>query len=101
MKQGQFRVRLRPCCGGAYTQVRLCGAVPTAVPARTLKRLAATLTFWSGWPVALALPVGHDSAGWCEAWSDGLQDVPERHLEIRFVLPRHRVRSGAGGHREP
>ena len=57
MKQGQFRVHVRPCCGGAYTRVQLCGSVPTAIPSRSLKRLAAMLAFWSGWPVALALSV--------------------------------------------
>lgn len=100
MKQGQFRVHLRPCCNGAYTRVLLCGSVPTAIPPRTLKRLAAMLTFWSGWPVALALFVGCETASWCEAWADSLQGIPERHLEIRFVLPRRRTRFAAGEHHE-
>ena len=92
MKEGQFRVRLRPCCGGAYTHVQLCGSVPTALPSQALKRMISMLAFWSGWPVALALSVGRDTAGWCDSWADALQDVPERHLELRFVLPRRRER---------
>ena len=56
MRQGQFQVRLRPCCGGAFTQLQLSGCVPTAIPPHLAKQLTESLTFWSGWPVLLALP---------------------------------------------
>jgi hypothetical protein len=92
MRQGQMRVRLRPIVGGSYTEVRLCGMVPTTVPPRAVQRALSLLRLWSGWPVALALCVEADAAGWCEVWADALADVPADHLEVRFVLPRDRVK---------
>jgi hypothetical protein len=95
MRQGQFRVRPSPCCGGAYTQVQLCGFVPTAAPpTRTLKRLAAGLALWSGWPVAVALSAAPDTADWCEAWVACLQDIPEHQLVVRLAR-RHGTRAQA------
>lgn len=103
MKRGQFRIRLRPYNGGAFTQVQLYGYVPTAIPARLAKRLTSLLTFWSGWPVALALCVDTATVGWCEQWADCVQDVPVHHLEVRFVPSpaRHIVRGQAGDRHEP
>jgi len=101
MKQGQFRVRLRPCCGGAFTQLRLSGCVPTAIPPRLAKQLTEILTFWSGWPVLLALPAVDATAGWCDLWADCLKDIPVRHLEIRFLLPRRLSRGEPGERHEP
>jgi hypothetical protein len=88
MRQGQMVIQLRVVQGGAYTELRLRGAVPTALPTRLVRRLMEILSSWSGWPVALALSVEADTAGWCEFWSDVLSSVPARHLEIRFTLPR-------------
>lgn len=95
MRQGQMQLQLRPVLGGAYTELRLRGTVSTALPAPVVRRLLATLSLSSGWPVALALCVEADAAGWCELWSDALSSIAERHLEIRFVLPRRRA---AGRH---
>ena len=99
MKQGQFRACLRPVCGGTFTEVRLCGFVPTAIPARVLRRLAAALTLWSGWPVVVALSVAPDTAAWCESWVAALQDIPERHLDVRFR--RRRVSATVAGQGRP
>ena len=81
-------MQLLPLHGGSFTEMRLRGAVPTALPSATLRRLFAVLSFWSGWPVVLVLSVDLATAGWCEIWSDALRDVHEHHLEIRFRKPR-------------
>jgi hypothetical protein len=101
MKRGQFRVRLRPLYDGHFTRVRLCGCVPTTVVPRQLQRLAAQLVLWSGWPVRLVLPAGVATAAWCELWVDSIKDIPDDHLEVRFALPRNRVRADSGGRHEP
>ena len=101
MRQGQFQVRLRPCCGGAFTQLQLSGCVPTAIPPHLAKQLTESLTFWSGWPVLLALPAAGATAGWCDLWTDCLKDIPVHHLEIRFLLPRRLNRVEPGERHEP
>jgi len=88
MKQGQFQIRLRPLCGGAFTRVQLCGCVPTAIPPQLVRRLAKLLSFWSGWPVVLALSVESETGGWCELWTESVKDIPERHLDLRFSPAR-------------
>jgi len=88
MKQGQFQVRLRPLYDGHFTRVQLCGCVPTTLMPRQLRRMAAQLTLWSGWPVRLALCADAETAAWCELWVDSLKEIPEDHLEVRFVMPR-------------
>ena len=87
-KRGQIRLHLSALHGGSFTRLWLCGAVPTALPPAVLGRLFAMLSFWSGWPVALALSVDEATASWCDVWSDALRDVPEHHLEIRFKSRR-------------
>ena len=103
MKQGQFRVRLRPLHGGAYTQAELRGAVPTAISPQQmqlLRRMAEMITAWSGWPVGLALYVAPGAGGWCDWWADRLQSIPARHLEVRFVPPRGRRSAQTPGERD-
>lgn len=84
MRSGQVVIRLRPFEAGSFTLWSACGSVPTAIPPAQLRRLLSGLTFWSGWPVHLALSVDAGTVGWCETWSEALAHVPERHLEVRF-----------------
>jgi hypothetical protein len=96
MKRGQFRVRLQPLFGGPFTMVQLSGCVPTAMVPRQLRYLAAELALWSGLPVSLALCADAKTAAWCELWVDCLKEIPEGHLEIRFVKPRGHSRPNKG-----
>ena len=91
MKQGQFRVFLRPLYGGRFTRVHICGCVPTAIPPRLLHRMAAQLALWSGWPVVLALSAEAEAVGWCEVWTDCVKEIPEHHLEFKFLRPCRRA----------
>jgi hypothetical protein len=89
MPQGQFRLRLSPRHGGAFTSWRLCGCVATALPSRDMRRLMQTLSFWSGWPVELVLPAEVGTDAWFEWWADVAAGIPLNNLQVRFVLARH------------
>ena len=78
-------VRLSPLCDGAYTHLKIEGALPTALPAKALQRLARALAFWSGYPVACALSVEGQATGWCGWWLDQLALIPAHHLELQCV----------------
>jgi len=92
MNRGQFQMQLSPLCGGSFTRLRVCGALPTALPARELARLTARLALWSGWPVQLALPVEGVTDAWFDFWTDAATRVPAHRLELRFTLtPRRRT----------
>jgi hypothetical protein len=88
MKDGQMTMRLTPEHGGSYTNLRLSGSVPTAVPQRTATHLVRGLTFWSGWPVECVLSVDREAASWCEWWTDLLAGIPEHHLKLRYRIRR-------------
>jgi len=91
MRQGQMRVRLQPLDGGAFTEMQLCGTVPTALPPQVMRQLVSTLSFWSGWPVVLALRAEVATAGWFEYWCDAVSGIPARHLELRVRRSRART----------
>ena len=73
--------------GGSYTQVKVDGGFPTALPERELRRMAQALTFWSGYPVACALSVDGQAMDWCGWWLDHLALSPAHHLELQCVRP--------------
>ncbi len=89
MRHGQAQVVLSPLQGGSFTKVTLSAMIPTSPPPAHLRSALAGLAFWSGWPVELVLCVGAEADAWCDVWSDALSTVAERHLELRFQLPRH------------
>ena len=89
MQDSRVRVWLSPLVGGAYTKFRITGTIPTAVPARKLKRLVEELSFWSGYLVECALSVEREGASWCEWWTDRLAVIPERHLKVSFIIRRN------------
>jgi hypothetical protein len=80
----RMRLKLIPLNGGAYTQLSLRGPLPTALPPQLMRRLLSAMSFWNGWPVDVVLFVDAQTAGWCEAWTDVLCAVPERHLQVQF-----------------
>lgn len=84
-KRGQIKLKLSALHGGSFTELRLRGALPTALSPVGLRRLFTRLSFWSGWPVELVLSVDEATAAWCDVWIDALRDVPEHHLEIRLA----------------
>lgn len=86
MRSGQVVIRLQPFEAGSFTLWSAHGSVPTAVPPAQLRRLLSGLSFWSGWPVHLALPVDADTVGWCQCWSEALAHVPARHLEVCYTI---------------
>lgn len=86
MKHGQMKVQLSPQNGGAYTRLRLCGSVPTAVPRKTAAQLVRGLSLWSGWPVECVLSVEREAACWCEWWTDLLADISVHHLKLRYCI---------------
>jgi hypothetical protein len=82
---GQFQIQISPQHQGAFTRCRVVGSVPTAIPRHHLRPLMRAVSFWSGWPVSLALPVEVATVAWFEQWADGLADIPEDHLQMRLV----------------
>lgn len=87
MRRGQVRLYLRPVHDGAFTSLSLRGALITAVPPKDLATICQKLSFWSGWPVECVLPAG-SAAPWFEYWTEVIDLVPARLLEVRFVVPR-------------
>jgi hypothetical protein len=90
MSQVQIEVELRPLNGGAYTELRLRGPVVSGVSPAHLRRLFSMLSFWSGWPVALALPVERVPASWVCYWQSALSAVPARHLVLHALVRKNR-----------
>ena len=88
MRHSRFRMWLSPVLGGSYTRMRLCGAVPTTLPPKELRRLSAMLSQWSGYPVELVLPVAAEKATWLDLWAEAVKTTPGRHLEVRFAVQR-------------
>ena len=88
MKPGQFRMILKPLLGGSFTQWRLFGSTVTPVPHAEMQRLIEQLSFWSGWPVELVLPVDIGADAWFEWWTNAMTDIPADHLQVRFVINR-------------
>lgn len=82
----QLRLHLCPLRDGAFTGMKLSGAVTTTLPKDEVCRLLERLSLWSGRPVEVALPVDEVANGWFEWWTDVLQGVPAPHIEIRFVM---------------
>ena len=85
MQNGRIKVWLSPLNGGSYTQLRLIGTLPTALPVRELRSLIEKLSFFSGYPVECALFVDEETAGWCEWWTGRLAVMPVRHLKVRYI----------------
>lgn len=96
-RAGQFHIRLQSRHRGRFTQWRACGSVPTTLPKQQLQHLMEMITYWSGWPVELVLPVEVDTAGWCELWADALADVPAEYLHLRLVVCRRRAQGKRDG----
>jgi hypothetical protein len=85
MRSAKMQLRLSPLNGGAYTQLRLWGPLPTDPQPRQWRSLLAMLSHANGYPVHAVLSVA--DPGFCEVWTHALCDVPERHLELRFRRP--------------
>jgi hypothetical protein len=94
MKTDRFKLRLRPTRDGVFTQLRLCGLVPTALPPCELSRLLRQLSSWTGAPVEIALPADVHTAEWFELWTYALSELPAHLLQVRFTLKRRRQRRG-------
>jgi hypothetical protein len=98
MKNRPFELHVTPLHDASSSRLRLCGAVATAAPERTLRRWLLQLSRWSGCPVELVLPVDAGTAAWFESWTDAVSELPAHHLQIRFTLQRlHRPRRGSDG----
>ena len=89
MRSPVMQLRLISLQGGAYTQLRLQGPVPTAPQPRQVRQLLTLLARWHGGPVHVVLSAA--DAGFSEVWTDALCAVPERHLRVRFVLDGKRA----------
>jgi len=87
-RPGQFHIRLHPACGGRFTEWRISGSTPTAIPSWHLRRLMQAMCLWSGWPVSLALPAEVETARWFSWWTDALADVPPEHLHVDYAVAR-------------
>lgn len=96
MRNGQIRARLFPQCGGSFTRLVLCGALPTALPKWELRRLIERLSLFSGYPIECVLSVDKEAASWCEWWSELLVGMPERQIELVY----RQVRGMRGDNRE-
>jgi len=81
-------MRLRPLYHGAFTQWRIRGVVPTAIPRHDMSELLAKLSFWSGWPVEVMLPVEIETAAWLECWTEAVADFPGHRVQVRFIPRR-------------
>src|SRR5262245_7866270 len=77
-----------PAHGGAYTQIRVTGAVVTTPSVGDVRRLQAVLSFWHGGPVEVVLSVAgtNGDSCWAELWDDVMREVPAHHAEIRFEV---------------
>lgn len=71
---------------GMRTELSLSAALPSSVPAETMRELMAALALWSSAPVSIVLVVDEHSSDWCERWSLNLRDVEEDEIEVRFEL---------------
>jgi len=94
MKHDAFKLSLKPIDDGSFTQLRLCGSVVTALPAREIRRLVKQLWSYTGEPVELVLPVDVGTVAWFELWTYAISEIPAHHLQVRFTLERRRQRSG-------
>jgi|GEM_PF-2537844 len=96
-KPGQFHVTLRPAAGGAFTEWRISGSTPTAIPALQLQFLMQAIALWSGWPVALALSVELGTAAWFSWWTDALAGVEPEHVQVEYVIFQDASEEYGGG----
>ncbi len=92
---------LRPLFDGAYTQISLRGPVATVPQPREMRRLMSLLWLWHGRPVDVVLYADGTNSGacWLEIWEDVLGRVPDRHLDIRYLLLRNTLAQGASHER--
>jgi hypothetical protein len=91
----KLAIELRPSMDGAYTWVKMQGAVATIAQPKEVRSLFKVLSWWSGAPVDLALCVDGTNSGsrWLEIWDDVLLRVRGRHLfEVRFVVSHETLR---------
>lgn len=86
MRAKVMQLRLISLQGGAYTQLRLQGPVPTAPQPQQVRRLLTLLARWHGGPIDVVLSAADPS--FSEVWTDALCAVPGRHLRVRFVIDR-------------
>lgn len=94
-------LELRPLHDGAYTQIALNGPVATVPQVLQVRRLLSLLWYWHGGPVDVVLCVDGTSPGacWLEVWDDVLGRVPRRHLDVRYLISRDTLATGAGHER--
>lgn len=85
MPQNSLLVQLSSLHGGAYTQVKVKGVFPTALPEQALLHLTRGISLVTGYPVTCVLFVESQAMGWCGWWLDHLALIPERHLEVQCV----------------
>jgi hypothetical protein len=84
MQDGQMKVWLSPLHGGAFTRLKLTGALPSSLPVFELRRLISRLSFFSGYPLECVLSVDKAVTDWCDWWHELLDSIPARHLQIRY-----------------
>lgn len=90
MARTRLHLRLRPrSIDGSSTWLSLSGPLPTKTGAQQIRRLVRCLAICSGESLRVVLSAV-ESEGWAEIWRSELDQIPERHLEIRL-----RVRRGA------
>lgn len=77
---------MKPLAEGMRTELSLAGALPSTVPAETVRDLIAALALWSATPVSIVLVVDEHSADWCERWSRNLRAIGQDVIEVRFEL---------------
>jgi hypothetical protein len=81
-----LRLRLKSLDDGQRTELALAGALPSTVPAETMRALMGALALWNSAPVSIVLVVDERSAEWCERWSLNLSEVAHDAIEVRFEL---------------
>lgn len=92
----KLSLRLRPHCGGAYTEILLSGPMHSVPPPTQLRRFFALLWGWNGYAVDVALCVDgtNEGACWAEVWENALAQVPGRHQRVRFLISRETLAAG-------
>ena len=99
MPETDLTLELRPWLDGAYTLLKLRGAVATVAQPKEVRRLLKVLSWWSGAPVAVALCVDGTNSGsrWLEVWDDVLAQVRGRHLfDVSFIISRDTLAADEG-----
>lgn len=97
IRRGQFHIHLHPVHGGTFTECRVFGSTPTAIPSWQPIRLMQALPCWNGLPVALVLPAEVETDLWFWQWADALADIHHEHLHVEYVVYQDAARTHDDG----